>query len=214
MAKGHGKTLNIPPGPGNGRGPRDAFTTSKGITIKFKQPDHYLFQELLATREEINPPTYEVETYGGGKEVKTYDEKAVEETNTEEARSAWASYKANAARAGAAFAARLLTFMVLEGADIEAPEPDSDHEWVRRCKRYGIPIHADADDRKIQYVTTYCFGVEEDATDFMSAMFGFIAQEDTAAAALKATFRAAVQEARARRMSEARKRLVDIVGPA
>ncbi len=211
MTKGYRKTQGAPPEKSNGR-PPDRFITSKGIEIPFKQPDHFLFQELMATRAEVLPPTYEVPTKGGGVEIHAHDAQSVEETGTPEARLAWENYQKQKKDAEAEFAGRLLTFMVLEGADIEVPNPDSDHEWVRRCQRYHIPIQPDPDDRKIQFVTSYCFGVEEDATDFMAAMFGFIAQEDQASAALKATFRAAIQEARAVRMSEARKRLGDLVG--
>jgi hypothetical protein len=44
----------------------------------------------------------------------------------------------------------------------------------------------------------------------MAAVIAFISQEDEAAKALKDTFRAAIQEARAGRLAEARKQLVDI----
>jgi len=213
MAKGYKKQQGLPDLPAQAVADRDIFTPSSGRDIHIRQPDHFFFQQLVASKETFEPPTYSFPAAGGGTIVKAHDEQSIKDPATSEAdKAAWAEYKEKSNQAEADFARRVLEFFILDAADLEAPEPEAtpDDPWVARCRRFNVPIAKDPDERKLQYVLTWYFRKEEDATDFMAAVIAFISQEDEAAKALKDTFRAAIQEARAGRLAEARKQLVDI----
>ncbi len=152
-------------------------------------------REAEARGEPLSPPTYTVETVGGGTETFAHDAKSIEAEGTSEAeRAAWSEHQAALARLEAEVQERVTRVLLLEGLDV----PQVPEEWQARMRRYGLQLETDPDDLKLQYITTELLRTSHSLLEAVAqitllSMRGSVPEEDIAAT--EASFRRALRTA-------------------
>ncbi len=105
-------------------------------------------QEFVARGEPLEPPVYEFEVFGGGKESHAHDETTLK---TDADKAAWAAYQGALSRL-AFEQARLIQEIVFEdGIAVQIP-PDG--AWEARCARRHVELPEDPEQRRWQYILT------------------------------------------------------------
>lgn len=147
------------------------FTTTAGIEIPI-QPisllDLQLAQdaiekEFLDNNEPIEPPTYEVETFGGGEEINTYTELTIVDA-PEEDKEKWRLHLEALDRMGEEIQKRT-GIIYLDGITYDLPEDDS---WIaRRKKLLNEDIPDDPDELKLHYVNNVLLKTPADKSGLM-----------------------------------------------
>lgn len=182
------------------------FTTEAGLEVNLKPISIYEMQaveeaiksEYMRKGELIEPPLYEVEVAGGGtqKHTLTADTlvKEGDEVETAKRQLDWSLYQEALDRMQKEIS-QIQTMIMLDGIDVELPEPGS--QWEKRCKRLHIPIPEDEDERMTFYKMSYILrtptdliGVQAEIMQLSSG--GAISDERKEAA--KALFQRQLQE--------------------
>jgi hypothetical protein len=117
-------------------------------------------REFIERGEPINPPTYEIETAGGGKSIEAHDETTL---STDDDRKAWAAHIE---------AVQRLTIEVnnrtnkawLSGIVFDIPE---DENWKAHQKFLGVRIPDDPEEMRWHYLTTE---ILKSTDDYMTAL--------------------------------------------
>ncbi|MFA5322357.1 MAG: hypothetical protein WC373_06745 [Smithella sp.] len=137
------------------------YETSLGfvLTLKPLSPDI-----LAAIREQVkfpDPPTYENELLGGGKETIFHTEETIE---TEEEKTAWAEYLKEFHKARTLFYEKKLRAIFRRCIIIDLPD---DNEWKDLLIEDGIKIPDSPAELKYLFITTQTLG---SVTDPMAIM--------------------------------------------
>jgi hypothetical protein len=161
MAKKSGKTDN------------HVFINSNGMKVpilpismlEMEAVEQNIKKQYLERGEPIDPPTYEVETAGGGKEKHNLTpDNLIVEDNEEESlrrRMAWILHQ-DAVERMVGETNKVRTAMLLEGIDVQVPE---DGKWIARCKRMGITLPDDPDELLDFYKKSQIIRTPEDLVD-------------------------------------------------
>lgn len=182
------------------------YTTEAGMVLHLKPISIYEMQaveeaiksDYMRKGELIEPPMYEVEVAGGGtqKHVLTADTliKEGDEVETAKRQLDWQLYQ-DALNRMQKEVSQIQTMLMLEGIDIELPEPGS--AWEKRCKRLHIPIPEDEDERLTFYKMSYVLRTPTDLINAQAEIMqlssgGAISDERKEAA--KALFQRQLQE--------------------
>jgi hypothetical protein len=182
------------------------YTTEAGLVLHLKSISIYEMQaveeaiktDYMRKGELVEPPMYEVEVAGGGTQKHTLTAETLikegDEVETAKRKLDWQLYQDALDRMNKEVS-QIQTMLMLEGIDVELPEPGS--VWEKRCKRLHIPIPEDEDERmefyKMSYVlrtTTDLIGVQAEIMQLSSG--GAISDERKEAA--KALFQRKLQE--------------------
>lgn len=148
------------------------ITTTSGDIIRLKPASS---QTLLLIKsnieksfrdrnEPIDPPTYEIETAGGGKETHEHDETTI---TTEEEKAAWEKYIDASNRMRAELSIKQTKYALLTGIDIEYPDDD---EWKQLQEWFGIEIPEDKNERKLHYINTEVLRTPADIKNAVSTI--------------------------------------------
>ena len=159
----------------NGSRP-DYFINSRGIKVEFwpvkqqaiAEAIDCIRQKYIETNEPLEPPFYEYEVFGGGKnrephtaetvaaERKKFDELSEptdeQKKATEKLEAGWLAYQYAILRFNAEWSEAVWNLLVLDGVKNEPTE-----EWLNRRKAAGIPLPADKYKLKLLYATAELF---------------------------------------------------------
>ncbi len=105
-------------------------------------------REFVERGEPLEPPTYEFEVFGGGKESRPHDKTTLK---TEEDKAAWALHQGALARL-AFEQAKLVQEIVFE--DGIAAQIPADGFWEARMQRRHVEIPEDPEHKRWQYILT------------------------------------------------------------
>lgn len=169
------------------------FKTVEGIEVEYgpislaelEMAEKAIEREYRERGEPIDPPTYEVEVAGGGKVKHFHDENSDKD---DAAQAEWLLHKDALNRMqGDQTAVR--SQMIFEGIKVQLPEDDA---WMRRQKKYRIPIPEDPEERLTHYIMTVIFKAPSDVMDISMEIMrlsakGLVPREAIDAA--EATFR-------------------------
>lgn len=193
---------------------QDVYTTVAGCEVKLRPVSRQLiYSVMLACRREaeqrgdpLKPPTYTVETAGGGKETYEHDADSIAAPGTSEAeKAAWEKHQAALRALEEAQRERVARVLLLEGIALEGPPP----EWVARMKRYGIELPEDPDDLRLVWLSMDVLRTPADMRDavqqiMLLSMAGLSKEEIEAA---EAAFRGPVPGHTAERVADTAGRL-------
>ena len=147
------------------------YTTEAGLLLHLKPVSIYEMQaveeairiEYLRKGEFIEQPTYKVEVAGGGEQthILTADTLVKEDDEVETAKRQldWNLYQDALTRMSKEVN-QIQIVLMLEGIDVELPEPGS--AWEKRCKRMHIPLPEDEDERMEFYKMSYVLRTPND----------------------------------------------------
>jgi hypothetical protein len=144
--------------------------TTEGLEVRLRPVSRVLIQsvqraverELRAKGLPLDPPTYEVVTATGDKEVHAHDEDSI---STDEERAAWEAYLAARETLQDEANARVAKTVVVGGVICDDP-PDS---WVEDMRYLGVELPEDPRDLKYAYLE---MEILKTPADLMRAMAG------------------------------------------
>lgn len=146
------------------------FTTSKGVVIRILGLSPLILKRLERQYEEDNPkpkpPTYTVETAGGGTETHIHDETTAE---TPKEIAALRQYKSAVAAWDSGLESLTLRLMAIAGIDFDMPESNA---WEAIPKAMGLRIPEDEVERKLFYFETTAVGNSQDMVAVMGLVMG------------------------------------------
>jgi len=164
----------------------------KDVPIKAISPTKIMRSEIGITKmfrakgEPIDPPTYEVETVGGGKETHILDETAVmipgDEEKTAERQALWDAHT-DACQRMKQQQYDTTRKIVLDSIDLPLP---ADESWIRKQEELFIEIPEDLYERWIHWLETEIL-LPQDIIEIVSDILtlstkGIIPEEDVEAA--------------------------------
>lgn len=176
------------------------FETTAGTKIKI-QPiamlDLQLAQnaverEFRSRGEPIDPPTYEIETVGGDKEIFNHNEETIRNASPEE-KAGWERHIEATTRMGLEIQERT-ALVFLEGACIELP---SDDGWAKRRERlFGEKVPEDLEQMKLYYVNNVLLKTPADKAGLMLAIqrLSLTGANEEAIEAMESLFRSQVEK--------------------
>lgn len=176
---------------------KHAFITTDGTELELRPISVAILNRIsqdIETKyrergEPLDPPTYTIETAGGGEEIHIHTE---ETTDTPEEKAALAAHQDAQERLSAEQNDKSLRYMVIKGV---ASNPPAD--WLEDAEYFGIDLPDDPRERKwiwIEEVLKTAGDAQKFATHLMTlSATGGIEEEDLRA--VEATFRSATQEA-------------------
>lgn len=172
---------------------RGQFETARGITLDIVGVPMWLLQKLESNlRAEwtsgefarpLTPPTYEVETVGGGKETHEYDAEALK-TAPDEDKAAYAEFLASVAAFNEELRDRTLRIVFTYGIVTRA----AGDEWAARQRKLFVPVPEDADERHIHWVQTEVLTSPAEAFELMNAVMKLSGVPEEALQAATAAF--------------------------
>lgn len=173
---------------------RKFYPTASGVLVEILGISPLLMQRVGDAFRKKNPepmpPTYEVETGGGGKEVHYHDEESVE---TIEEVTAFNAFKEEHKAWRAASQKALLRAVVIKGVTFDMPDDD---KWVSDQELLGLAddIPDDPLERKVYYFETEVVGSVEDMLTLLGGAMGMggMDQDEVVGTAMN-MFRAEVQ---------------------
>jgi len=136
---------------------------------------------------EPKPPTYVVETAGGGKEVNYHDDTTVE---TVEEVDALQAYKDEHAAWRAASQAALVRAVVIKGVKFEMPENDA---WIEDQELLGLEVPEGELERRIHYFETEVVSSVEDMLTLLGSAMGLGGMQDEMLGTAMSMFRTEIQ---------------------
>lgn len=176
-----------------------SFFTAAGLEIEFEpispmvleESESGLLSEYKKRGEPVTPPTYTVETAGGGTQTFEHDEKSL---RNDEDKKQWDAY-IDATRRLLAEQSQLRLEIVLSALKVQLPE---DKEWERKYKRWHITVPDDSDDKLIFYIEREILKTPDDIFTAMTqvittSMKGTVSEEAIEAASK--SFRDSIQKA-------------------
>lgn len=134
-----------------------SFITSRGIEITFKPIPQMLIDRVRFSHIPPNPPTYEIKNGLGATEIHDHDETTL---TTDADKAAWADYIAARDKATEDSNRAFMRLVFFRGIECKMPDDDT---WAREQELMGIPVPADALDRKLHWLETEIIATVEDA---------------------------------------------------
>lgn len=141
------------------------FVTSTGVTLEFL-PIPLLIEKMREQHPLPEPPTYEVETAGGAKELHPHDTTTL---TTDEERAAWADYQARLAEATADDNLRFMRLVMLRGIKFDLPPTD---DWIEAQAYIGLTVPTDPLNRRIHWLETEALATKEDYVALLRGVMG------------------------------------------
>lgn len=179
------------------------FVTSDGLQvpiapislIEMDLAEAGLRQDFLDQGEPLDPPSYTVQTVGGGEEIHFHDETTLEvpgdEVKTAENLKAWEAH-IEALKRHNAERSVIQSNIILDGLQVELPEDDA---WEIRQRSYHIRIPVDPIEKRRHYIQTVILKTPDDLMRLMEQVMILSTQGVVSEEAVKAavnTFRGAV----------------------
>lgn len=137
------------------------FETSTGVRVKLRPISPDLLDAIRLQVKMPEPPSYEIEVLGGGKEKVFHDEKSVE---TDEEKAAWDKYKEDLEQATTKIFEKQTIAVLRRCVLVELPDDDV---WIKAQKADSITI-PDATDLKFHYIQTEVIGGANDLLAIVS----------------------------------------------
>lgn len=143
----------------NGSRP-DYFINSRGIKVEFLPVNQNSIDDLIEAirqkyaSEPLDPPTYEIEVFGGGKKIEPHNATT---PKTEEEQAAWEAHQVALRRFTSEWTEAVLKLLILDGIKNDAPE-----EWIKRRRFIGAPLPDDEFERKWIYARSELIVSDED----------------------------------------------------
>lgn len=143
----------------NGSRP-DYFINSRGIRVEFLPVNQNSIDDLIEAirqkyaNESLDPPTYEIEVFGGGKKVEPHNATT---PKTEEEQTAWETHQVALRRFTTEWTEAVLKLLILDGVKNDVPE-----EWIKRRKFIGAPLPDDPLELKWIYARSELIVSNED----------------------------------------------------
>lgn len=139
----------------------DIFTAEDGTEIELlaiRPFEMAMITEALRKKYPIPAvPTYEVETIGGGKELREHDET----TATDDADKAmWKRYLATKAEAEGKINQEMNDYILAAGTHTKF-SVDPDAPWTKIQRKFGIVIPDDPEDLRVHYLKTRVLNVDD-----------------------------------------------------
>ncbi len=139
----------------------DIFTAENGTAIELlaiRPFEMAMVTEALRKKYPIPAiPTYEVETIGGGKELREHDET----TATDDADKAlWKRYLANKAEAEGKINQEMNDYILAAGTHTQFTV-DLDAPWTKIQRKFGVIIPDDPEDLRVHYLKTRVLNVDD-----------------------------------------------------
>jgi hypothetical protein len=144
------------------------YITSRGIEIKLRPIPPYLIQMTSSSFEMPEPPTYTVQTEGGGIEVHKHDEASIAQSSPEE-QATWIEYTEKVNAAASKASEQLMTIVLIDGVDVEIPD---ENRWLKKMSLMGITVPEDPEDRLLMYKKTELLGNPDDMAKIMELVLG------------------------------------------
>lgn len=139
----------------------DIFTAEDGTEIELlaiRPFEMAMISDALRKKYPIPAvPTYEVETIGGGKELREHDETTV---TTDEEKAAWKRYVATKTEAEGKINQEMNDYILAAGTHTHiAVDPDA--PWTKIQRKFGIAIPDDPEDLRVHYLKTRVLNVDD-----------------------------------------------------
>lgn len=165
------------------------FTTSTGFKLKLKPVSPYLIQKVQQSLSEPEPPTYEVVTAVGVKEVHKHDSVSIQ-TASDEDKLLWVKYLMELQRVNAEINDRVMRLIILRGVETDVPE----YGWDREQEEVlGLKVPKDPSDRKVHYILTEAISTATDIADLVTAVIALSGISQEAVNAARSSFRRAIR---------------------
>lgn len=189
MAKGYNKPKQAIP---NSNGTPKTFTTSTGIEVRILGLSQLLLDKTRTSVKFPDPPTYELETVAGKKEVHAHNETTLE---TDEDKKAWADYQTALAEADRLQKDRLLKLILMKGIEVDMPEEEgADDDWLAVQAFIGLEVPEDTLGKRYDYITTEVISNPEDLAEIMQLVMEKSGVPKEALAEARASFRSAMEQ--------------------
>lgn len=157
---------------------RTLVQTTEGKTIKVKplsreimtKIDGQVLAEFTSRNEPLQPPTYELETLGGGHETKVHDSESVKQENNPEVTAIWEKHQDAVTRLKDETQKRQSEYALLFGIELEMPKDDM---WIEMQKMIGVSVPPKEDMKayRLHYITTELLKTPADTTNAISRIF-------------------------------------------
>lgn len=166
-----------------------SFTTSTGFKLSLKPVSPFLIQKVQASGEYPKPPTYEVTTAAGSKEVHEHDAESIK-TASDAEKAAWVAYTVKSRAVQSEVNDRLVRLILLRGIESEVP----DYGWDREQEEvFGIKVPKDPNDRKVHYLLTEAIGTADDIANLITEVIALSGVSQEAIETARASFRRALR---------------------
>lgn len=146
------------------------YVTSRGVTIRILELSPLIIKRMERQYADQNPkpkpPTYVIETAGGGTETHVHDDTTVE---TAREKAALKNYRQALASWESGLETLTLRLMAVAGVDFDMPEGDA---WEAAPKAMGFIIPTDPVERKLFYFETVAVGTSADMVAVMGLVMG------------------------------------------
>lgn len=145
-----------------------------------------VMEEIAAKGVQIpEPPTYEVEVFGGDKVKKTHTAKSVK---TDEEKAAWEEYENGQFILTIAIGARVADVAIMEGVVGCEPTP----EWESRMKMLKVKVPEDANEKRLGFIKATVINASEDAEALVNAIMKLSGIDAEGVARVRENFRSAM----------------------
>lgn len=173
----------------------DIFTAEDGTEIELlaiRPFEMAMISDALRKKYPIPAvPTYEVETIGGGKELREHDETTV---TTDEEKAAWKRYVATKAEAEGKINQEMNDYILAAGTHTRITV-DPDAPWTKIQRKFGITIPDDPEDLRVHYLKTRVLNVD-DINELLSRIMAKTGIKSDMVETAKNSFRGTVRRQR------------------
>jgi hypothetical protein len=164
------------------------YSSSKGVTLTLRPVSQFKIDSMRSSKEEIQPPTYEVKVAGGESLMYPMDEEIAKNKGRLDE---WRAYIEKRKAAEADHTKKFMELMIWEGIEVDVPDQDS--EWQKTSEHFGLKVPCDPVERKLFYVYNELLGTPEDIGELIAQIFSASQIDEGAVTRLRESFRLGVQ---------------------